>query len=264
MKNIPLLLLLLAAALLLPAHEFWLQATKYRLNTGEESRIDVRVGESYAGELWNYRLSRVEQFKVYEDAGGRDVSRTAREGAGDNLRVKFDRPGTKLIALETNSAHIKLAGEKFNDYLLEDGLYDALRRRNTDGLLADSASENYARNIKTLLQVGNRLTDAYATPVGMPLEIIPLQHPYALKDSASLDFRLLYRGQPAAGLIVLAWHKWGDEVTQERQLTDSRGRVRFPVRAAGVWMISSVTMVPSKKEDVDWQSYWASLTFGYD
>jgi uncharacterized GH25 family protein len=97
----------------------------------------------------------------------------------------------------------------------------------------------------------------------MSLEILPSQNPYELKKAQYLDFEVLFQGKPLGKAIVKAWHQEGESVTLNTQISDASGKVRFLVEPKGEWMISIVTMVESKAEEVDWQSYWGSLTFGY-
>ncbi|HEU4860381.1 MAG TPA: hypothetical protein VFT15_11110 [Chitinophagaceae bacterium] len=47
--------------------------------------------------------------------------------------------------------------------------------------------------------------------------------------------------------------------------TDSNGEIFFPVNTRGKWMISTVKMERLADNPVcDWQSYWGSLTWGYE
>jgi uncharacterized GH25 family protein len=47
--------------------------------------------------------------------------------------------------------------------------------------------------------------------------------------------------------------------------TDSKGEIVFPVSTNGKWMISTVKMERLLDNPIcDWQSYWGSLTWGYE
>ncbi|RYE05622.1 MAG: DUF4198 domain-containing protein [Sphingobacteriales bacterium] len=124
--------------------------------------------------------------------------------------------------------------------------------------------EMYQRCAKTLMQQGNSLDSVYATFTGMPMEIIPTQHPYRIKTTSSAAFQVLYKGKPLQHALVLAWHKTNGKTTHTTARSDADGRVVFPINPAGSWMISAVHMVPYENAtEADWQSYWASYTFGY-
>jgi uncharacterized GH25 family protein len=264
MKKNWIILGLIVLSVVFQSHEFWLQANKYTLKTNEKCLIDLRVGEGFEGELWDYQTTKIKKFSLFEDSQvSKDLSIQTQVGKGNNLTLSFEKPGTKLIALETNNFFIELEGKKFNSYLLEDGLFNALEYRNEEGLLEKSAKEHYTRNIKMLLNVGNKTSNSYRINTGMSLEILPSQNPYELKKAQYLDFEVLFQGKPLGKAIVKAWHQEGESVTLNTQISDASGKVRFLVEPKGEWMISIVTMVESKAEEVDWQSYWGSLTFGY-
>ncbi|MDO9260920.1 MAG: DUF4198 domain-containing protein [Flavobacteriaceae bacterium] len=264
MKKILLISLIFMLSFLLQSHEFWLQPNKFNLQTGESFSLDIRVGEEYHGALWEYSDSRIINFKVFENSGKIDLTDKAKKGKGNNLTMAFKTPGTKLIALETNSAFITLESKEFNSYLIEDGLLNVLRHRNQMGLLEKNTTENYARNVKTLLNVGNKYDETYRTITGMPLEIIPSTNPYAIDKLTFIEFKVLFNGNPLNEALVSVWHKTNDEVSVKKQWTDTEGNVIFQINPSGKWMISVVTMIPSKEQTVDWQSYWSSLTFGYE
>ena len=43
--------------------------------------------------------------------------------------------------------------------------------------------------------------------------------------------------------------------------TDATGKATFTIGRAGDWMFGLVHMEPSTEPDVEWRSYWATLTF---
>lgn len=249
---------------LLQSHEFWLQPNKFKLEKGEVFTADIRVGEEYTGELWNYKNSRIVQFTAYNTDGKLDVTPMTKEGGSNAISMQFEKEGLQLLALETNSAFIELEGKAFNAYLIEDGLDDALNYRTANGLLDSSASEFYARSIKTLVQVGNRNDETYSVTVGLPLEISPIQNPYTIENRDTLAFRIDFKGAPLANALVKVWHKVANKVNMVEYRTDMYGVFTTEVDAIGKWMVSAVHMVPSEDVKADWQSYWGSFTFGFE
>ncbi len=263
MKKIGLYFTLILLMCLLQAHEFWLQPAKHQIKIGQACSLDLQVGEGFEGELWNYTTDRIISFQLHEKELTQDLTSKAKTGKGNNLTLSFEKAGTKLISLETNNAYIELEGKKFNAYLLEDGLFNALSERNEQGILEQKATEYYARNIKTLLQVGKQLDDSYKKNTGMPLEIIPLQNPYRLKKMQPCVFEVIFNGKPLEQAVVKAWHLHEGKVQRYTQFTNAQGKVDFNISPKGKWMISIVTMIPSENPEVEWQSYWGSFTFGW-
>ncbi len=257
------LLSLILIAFLFQSHEFWLAPNRFKLQTGETFSIDVRVGESYEGEFWNYRVSRVLGLHQFNADGKMDLSANATTGEGNNLKLKFDNAGLQLLALETNNAFIELEGDKFNAYLKEDGLLAILEERKRKDLLGTKASEHYARYAKTLLQVGGANDDTYKISTGMPIEIIPVTNPYE-NGGGTIPFKVLFEGKPLKDALVKVWHKTNGKTSMKEFTTSREGTVKAKVKPSGQWMVSVVHMVPSRDDTSDWQSYWGSFTFGYD
>ena len=167
-----------------------------------------------------------------------------------------------MIALNNTNKHIELEADKFNDYLKEEGLDGVLAWRKAHNALDKKGREMYQRCVKTLLQVGKKHDEVYRQNTGMRLELIPQQNPYTTKQS--LTFQVLFDNKPIDKALVLVWQK-GIEKPELRKLrTDKSGKVSFSFEPKGIYMVSTVHMVPySKPEEADWQSYWGSYTFGF-
>jgi hypothetical protein len=74
-------------------------------------------------------------------------------------------------------------------------------------------------------------------------------------------FRLLWRGKHLAGTQVLARRREGPDAPLKAR-SDREGRVRLTLDRAGVWMVKAIHMEAAPPESgVEWESWWASLTF---
>jgi uncharacterized GH25 family protein len=244
------------------AHEFWMQPKKFLFDVGETITLDFMVGENFEGELWNLKKERLAKFDHITVGKSVSMINATVPGEGKNLSVTFQQAGTHLFAMQSNNAFIKLDGEKFNAYLKEDGLDEILEHRTTTNTLADSAREHYARCAKLLVQVGDRHDDTYKKVVGLPLEIIPLTNPYAIRKGDELKFKVLFNGKPLGYTQVKVWNRGEGKTFIQNIYTEKDGTMTTRLSNAGAWMITAVKMVPSKEATADWQSYWASLVFG--
>ncbi len=256
-------MLLLSAWLLFTSHEFWLAPSQFHLKPGQTVRLDLLVGENFRGEYWAARTKRTESVHHY--FGKKKENLTAQALATDSLPIEFTckKAGTHLLAMRSNNSFIELEGDKFNDYLKEDGIENILAMREERGELSKTAREYYQRCAKALLQVGKKTDDTYATNCGMPLEIILLENPYALKVGDKLSFKILFEGKPLADAVVRSWHKVDETKTnQGRYRTNAQGIATIELNAKGLWMISLVKMIEyGDKSHADYQSFWGSLTF---
>lgn len=261
--------LLLAASVAL-AHEFWLAPPAYFVAPGTTRSLRILVGENFQGERWAGKSNRVTRL-LHSAPGAAPLDLTAAATAADTLHpaVTFAQPGTHLVALATTNAFLTLDADKFNAYLKEDGLDDALRRRQQRGQLAQPGREAYRRCAKTLVLAGPAPAAAdtsrhWARPLGLALELVPEQNPYALAPGASLTVRVLADGQPQAGQLVHVWQRRaGQPVRRSRLRSNQNGRVLFRLPEPGQYLLSAVHMVPAALPNADWQSTWSTLTFGF-
>ncbi len=261
-KNFSALLLLLVISSFAQAHEFWMEPKKFRYMVGEEIKLDFKVGENYEGEFWDLQRHKVEKAELHRASGSRDLSKAVKPTAGNNLSIRGDQAGTYLFSLQSNAAYIELEGEKFNEYLKEDGLDYILDERTKAGILNQPSKEFYTRYAKSLVQVGDRTDDTFKKKLGLRYEIVPEQNPYLLKAGDYLQCRVLFEGKPAPHALVKIWNKVNNTTFLQDLYTEGDGTVRFPISASGPWMVSSVRMIHAEKAGADYHSLWASLVFG--
>ena len=120
--------------------------------------------------------------------------------------------------------------------------------------------EIYSRCAKSLLSVGPS-GDGFDRVLGLELELVPEKNPYALKPGESLPVRLLHRGKPLAGALVVAISKASPE-DRIAIRSDGGGRAELRLDRPGLWMVKAVHMIPAPAGSAaDWESLWASLTF---
>jgi hypothetical protein len=76
--------------------------------------------------------------------------------------------GTVMVTLNTTNSFIDLDAAKFNNYLREDGLTEALMFREKNGDTVKNGLENYQRSVKTIFQVGSTFTNVYKQKTNLP------------------------------------------------------------------------------------------------
>jgi hypothetical protein len=199
-----------------------------------------------------------------------DLSALPTNGDPVSARFKVANGDGQLLAYESNFASIELPSRDFDAYLKVEGLDAPLAARERLGGAEPSGRERYARCPKAW--IGSGQGSRATAPVGLTMEIVPLSDPTV---GSSLPVRVLFRGQPLAGALVRAWNRPlvgggpADPAARDslgpvvEVRTDSRGEARVAASRAGEWMVSAVHMEPSSDPAAaDWQSWWASLTFG--
>jgi uncharacterized GH25 family protein len=155
-----------------------------------------------------------------------------------------------------------LAGERFQQYVADEGLSAIAAHRTATGTEAANGRELYSRRGKAIVQVGSRLTDDALTPVGQTLEIVPERHPLALAPGEPLPVRVLFRGRPLAGALIDLTHLEEGKGPVETHRTNAEGRARFTPKGAGPWKLNVIWGWPIEgRADADYESIFSSLTF---
>lgn len=243
------------------AHEFWLQPRKYRLAVGEELKFNFKVGENFDGEDWDLKKHRVEKLDLHTTTLVTNLKNLVKLDGRDRVTLKMNEEGTQLIAMQSNYAFIELEAAKFNEYLKEDGLDNITELRTKSNTLDKPAKEFYGRFVKLLVQVGNKKTNSFSKSIGAPIEIIPLQNPYALKSGDYLECKILFNGKPLIEQMVKVSYKINTTTFLQNMYTEKDGTVKFPLSSKGPWMVSTVKMIESQLPGADYQSMWSSLVF---
>lgn len=256
-------LLALATALTgaapLLAHDVWIEPGSYRPTPGQVVGLRLRVGQDLVGDPIPRIPALARQFVVEDARGRRPVG--GRAGADPAGRLRVAAAGLHVVGYYSHPSAIELPADKFNAYLVEEGLdgVSALRaQRNETGA---SARELYSRCAKSLLLAGRPSLAQRDRALGFPLELVAERNPYLLRAGQQFPVRLIYQGQPLAGALVVAMNSL-DPSDKQALRTDAAGRVRFRLRPGGMWLVKAVHMVaPAAGADADWESFWASLTF---
>ena len=257
-----LLILLLLAPVL--AHEFWLEPQQYIFSRTEEINIRFKVGEAFAGDNWKGNRDKVNELKLYYADIVDDLSDALTDDEGDSLQFSIHEEGTAMVIFNNINSFIELEAEKFNAYLIKDGLQSAIDYRQQQNETDSMGRELYQRSVKTIVQVGALKTTVYKKQTNLPIDIIPLSHPYQLKDGDTLTVKVLFKGEPLVNTKIRTWHKLPGTVTDTSMISNEKGEISFPVTTSGEWMVSCVTMIRLTDDPhAQWQSYWGSLTWGY-
>ena len=246
-------------------HEFWIQPDKFIYKHAEPVNIKFLVGENFTGENWTDDKDKINSLRLYfENITDENVDDNFGKNKGDSLQIAMLDEGTVMVTLNTTNSFIDLDAAKFNDYLKEDGLTEALEYREKNGDTAKNGRENYQRSVKTIFQVGSKYTNVYKQRTNLPLDIIPADHPYAISKDGNFKVKLLFLGERLTNTKVRVWHKLDDKISQQEYRTDDEGEIKFFVSPEGEWMVSCVKMVRLEDDPrSEWQSYWGSLTWGY-
>jgi uncharacterized GH25 family protein len=249
----------------LSAHEFWLNPDKFIYKRTEEVNIRFLVGENFEGENWKGNNERIKSLQIYYGGVDDDLSPFVTEAAGDSIEYSMIDEGTNMIAFNSNNSFIDLEPSKFEEYLEEDGLTNALEYRKRNNERGCRGREFYQRCAKTLIQIGDIKDKTFSFATDLVIDIIPYSNPYELNNKELFRAKIFYKRSPLPNALIKVWHRINEKTEKKELRTDSNGEIAFPVTIKGKWMVSTVKMERLIDNPIaDWQSYWGSLTWGYE
>lgn len=249
------------------AHDMFLKPAQYFVAPNAPIP-SVLLNGTFDKSMNSISRDRLVDISLTGPSGRTRIDTAAWNATGDTSHVVFKAgaAGTYVLGVSTKANAIEMDGKDFNAYLKEDGLPDELARREKSGELAVEVKERYEKHVKSIVQVGDARTGGFATILGYPAEIVPLENPYSLAKGASLRVRVLVDGQPVAGQYVTygARTASGGTVAEKGGRSGPDGVIAIPVSSPGVWYVKFINMrkLATQSDGVTHQSKWATLTFG--
>lgn len=250
----------------LQAHDTWLLPQKFRLKPEERSILALTSGMAFPSNEFAILPERVNQAFVL--LAGEKTVLAKREKMPKALQFPIMLPNvgvaTAFVSLLPKT--LDLSPKLVREYLREIGASDSLQSvwknvPNTDK--TKRWREEYTKHTKTFVFVGKeesyRQDSSWQTPCGMTLEILPESHPGLLHPASVFPVQVLLNGKPLANFLLeclLQGKKHGI-----MRKTDSAGRVHFPLRIPGRYLLRGTLLQPSQSNALDWQSHFTTLTF---
>lgn len=251
------------------AHDFWLAPETYVMDSPGIVDVSVMIGHPKERLNWPVDPHRIVALRSIGPDGISDHQAAIADfEVSKTLPIRFETDGLYVLTVETTSAFSELQAEKFNAYVEEEGLTPIKIDRVLKEATEIPGTEIYSRRGKTLVQIGD-ISDVdpeYLTrPIGLTLEIVPLQNPARLGEGEMMSSRIYYRGNPMEGVTIglIDLDSQDDKVVIEK--TDSAGLVSFDRPEAGSWMLHAVwsdAMEDTSKADYD--TIFSSLSFQVD
>jgi len=190
-------------------------------------------------------------------------------GTATALKAADQSLQANVVELKDAGLHQAVAARKasvFTYVLDEDGARQLKRGPKSAhvGAKIDSASKS-VQCAKALIVVG-KPTDAAPTPVGLPIEVVPLDGPARWTTAAgTLRFRVLLDGKPLPSADVVARpvgfkpdDAWSYATTSNRQ-----GEFAVTPSQAGTWVVKVQAKRPAPaaaRDEYDTESFTATLS----
>ena len=258
--------LLICALILLSSHELFLKSDTYFLAEDADAELYLFNG-TFDGSENVITRDRIVEDRILgpdldlqlEDAAYFD------KGKATYLTFKTKSSGTYVAGVSTLPRMIDMSAKEFLEYLEHEELTDLISKRAQQGISELPVREKYSKHVKSLLQVGEQRTQDFGKALGYPIEFVPVQNPYALKVGDQVSFKLLFQGKPLASHTVhVSSRPSGIDPFAEETVfrTDAEGVVSFVIKEAGAWYLATIHIEESSVPGVDYESNWATITFG--
>lgn len=245
------------------AHDLWLLPPE-KAFAGKKATIEASVGMDFPISVVAPDTERYPRKFVGSPDGKTLPLKSA--GKKDLLALLDFEPasaGVHSVAVQTTPKVLELDGDRFNEYLVTDGLPHIFRLRAKEKTLNLTAKERYQKSPKALVAVDGD-TRGWDKVLGLPLEIVPLQNPFERKAGDTLRVRVLFEEKPLAA-ANLGWQRPGDGDTAGGYVrTDGKGEALIPIAASGLMTIRLTHMTRPKTAEYEWESFWTTLTFRID
>ena len=250
------IVILLSLAVGAFAHDLYLMPGSFQVKPGERIALALHVGDSFPESEGPMDPARIRDARLSD---GTPIGDFAIVG---KITLGYAKPvsqGSLWASLSSAPKFLQMAPAKFEEYLREEGLDPVIAWRKENGETMKPGRELYSKFAKTLLVSGTPSAD-FAKPAGLLIEFVPEVDPAALQPGDQLAVRLLFRGAAAAGVQVQASDASGKTVIAGR--TGEDGRIAISISRSGPWRLHAVVMErAANKQQADWESFWASLTF---
>lgn len=247
------------------AHDLFLKLDNFFVRAGDKISINILNG-SFQSSEGAVSLERLNDVSLISPKGVTSFTKTAVLTKNDKtsvLQITPDEQGTYVVGLYTMKREIDLKAKDFNEYLEEDGIPDILAERKKSKTLDKNVRELYSKHVKTMFQVGDKMTDNYKNALGYPVEIVPQNNPYSLKIGDEFEFLCLKDGKPLVNQFVMTGYENADGklIAGKNIRTDKTGAGKVKLNGAGAWYVKFIQMQKIKVAKLDYESKWATLTF---
>lgn len=264
-STIKFLALVFAAALFLTAiapalaHDTWLIPARFKIAPGETAIFDLTSGMAFPALDVGPKRKRIQA--VVCRLAGRTFDLNDFEAAPKSLRIKAKLPESGVAALWVKSPpkEIELEPDQVQEYLAEIDASATVRQQWAGTKEPKRWRESYSKHSKTFVRVGDAKMDtSWREPVGLFLEIVPEKDPTALRADDDFPVRVLKDGKPLVdfSLGIVAEGNSKGSINK----TDAAGRVSFRLDKSGRWLLRGTELRKSTRQDVDWESDFATLT----
>lgn len=254
------LLSIFAIAPALRAHDTWLSPDHFVAAKAGRTTLSLSSGMEFPTLDHAIAADRVASATWRSSRGNGTLPRGT--PAANALTFSAAAPkGTALYAVSLHPRPSSLKRAQVREYIDHLGIPDAAAVFSAweQRPPAEETPYRYMKYAKTIVRRGAPSPSrVWAEPVGMRLEIVPLEDPTTILAGGSIEVLVLDGGKPLAHYPVSMIRS---DTAPIPAVTGADGKVRLPVSAAGPHMIRATKLESSAEKNVVWDVHFATFTF---
>lgn len=248
------------STLVILGHNLWLVGKKELT----QIRVAANTGDKFPESDSAVKPERVADFRLVLSSGSVPITNYRVEQ--NSLVAEFTTSDEKsyCAALALHAHPITLEAKKFGGYISKENAQEFVKPHFILETATAPQRESYTKFAKVLLENENARTDDVSNLVaGHRLEIVPQIAPSKVGNSRKLPVKVLFEGKPIAGLRVSSGcEELNGGKYSAHTRTDENGLAEVEIQNAGHWFVRTHFIRPHlDKENFDWESFWASVTF---
>jgi|GEM_PF-6286571 len=275
-KKITVVALAVALSISSAIGSVWLITTKFVYQPGEDIIVFFRTGTPDNDSNYQVQQSKVASLlHIAPNGVDADVTSQLTNDSAAYLRMKAlpQDEGTHVIAFSTQPIVTTMNGAAFVKYLMQANMVHENAPIQTIDPNSDITVTHQICS-KSLFHIGSvdrsTLTENYLQPTGIPIDIIPQQHPLALTEGGptskfDMAYKVLYKGAPLAKHPVKVVAKYIRAPNELQPLktdtleykTDRKGFVYLKIRPSILRITATVLTQESNQQ---WQVYTGAIT----
>ena len=250
------------------AHTLWIQSSRYRVKKGLSKPMllgwghYLPVDDAISGKKLRY-------IKVFDPQGRNREIEIKKEKSLHSYLINYNQAGTYCLAAETNPGYYTVYRDKV------DKIHHATKPKNelagakniTLSVLASQSTKAYV----VCREPSEQTPDQTPRPVGLQLELMPLQDLAGMKPGDDLQLEVLFKGKrfEGKGKWAATYNGYsaaaGEYFYQETEVEG--GRFIVPITRPGIWFICFTIEKKASGEEAlkcDNLRYKSTLVFQVD
>lgn len=243
---------------LILGHNLWLVGKN---ETAEKTKIEINTGDDFPASDSAVKTERIAEFKVLSENGAQKINDFTVEGKSLTAIVE-EKPKTAFVAgIELLPHPITLEADRFAHYIEDEDAEFFTKPEFIIGETIEDQRESYAKFAKVLVKNDSENLSIFTKNIGQKLEIVLLEIPS--KDKKQIQIKVLFEENPVKNLRVSSGaENLNGGCYSFHTRTDENGAAIVEIAENGHCFIRThYIRQHSDKENFDWESFWASITF---